>query len=340
MNRIVITGADGFIGRRLVKHALSAGHEVAAMLHGDAANQFDDSVRVVRGDITDAESLRGLFDDCDNVIHLAGRTIGRSRHDYDIVNHLGTQNVARQCANRQTPPKLLFVSSLAAAGPAKGGKPRTEADLPSPVSDYGRSKRAAEESLLSMSSELPVQIVRPPSVFGDTDPYLLGLFKTARAGLLVLPGSQTARYSLIHVDDLVRALLHLAMRDDFIARPQPALHDDDELANPGVAFVSQDPALSFPQLAAVICETLDRKPPRSLHIPAPVCWAYGAANSLLNKLLGLRLLMNLDKIREGLAGDWMCDSSRLTDKLEFQFEVPLQQRIRETTECYQSKGWL
>ena len=336
MNRITITGADGFIGRRLVKHLRTLGHEVAALLHGQAPNRFSDDLPILRGDVTIPESLAGLLSDCDLVIHLAGITIARSGDQYDLVNRQGTQNIARECARQTTPPRLLFVSSLAAAGPASPGRPLVETDPLAPVSHYGRSKRDAEVALRNMSGELPVQIVRPPSVFGDTDPYLLGMFKMAKFGWMLLPGSATPRYSLIHVDDLVAALGHLAEQDSFVL----GADDGDQDSNPGVAFLAQNPQMSFPEMAAVICETLGRQPPRCLHIPSPLCWALAGTNSMLNSVLRLRLLMNMDKMREGLAGDWMCDASRLTDQLGFKFPVPLEQRIRETTDCYQSKGWL
>lgn len=316
-----------------MRQLLASGYEVSAVLHRDRSpNPFDHDVRVFRADVTQPETLVGPLDDCELVIHLAGCTLARTKRDFDVVNRLGTLNVARHCAARQTPPRLLFVSSLAAAGPAQAGRPLRESDRPQPVSAYGRSKLAAEQELLRVADRLPVQIVRPCSVFGDTDRYMLGLFKAAKAGWVVLPGRETASYSLIQVDDLARALMHVATRGE------TAAHDPS--AHSGVVFLAHGPPMTFPQIASVVSGTLGTGTARTIHVPAVFCWGVAAANSAASRMLGVRPLLNLDKMREGMAGAWMCDTSRLTDDLGFEFQVSLRERIQQTAESYRDKRWI
>ncbi|MGI9473448.1 MAG: NAD-dependent epimerase/dehydratase family protein, partial [Rubripirellula sp.] len=208
--RFIVTGATGFIGRRLIDRLLDEGHTVTAMLHkSEPKEPLDPRVKTFRADVTQPETLEGKFADCDVVMHLAGCTIARSKTEFDFVNHMGTLNVARECARQTAPPRFMFVSSLAAAGPSQPGQPHVESGPTQPVSDYGRSKRDAERALLAMSQEIPLLIARPACVFGDTDPYLLNLFKAAKLGLVLLAGPGNHRYSFIHVDDLTRALIHM-----------------------------------------------------------------------------------------------------------------------------------
>lgn len=333
MTRITVIGATGFIGQRLVHRLQSAGYEITVLLHQNReADPFGSEVRVFTGDVTAAETLREPIAASDLVIHLAGCTIAGKKSDFDRVNRAGTLNVAQTCASQPTPPKLLYVSSLAAAGPALEGRPHSESDRPQPVSDYGRSKLAAEEALRSLSDQLPIQVVRPPSVFGDTDVQMLSLFKAAKAGWVFLPGRKIRSYSLIHVDDLAAAMIHLPQHGDTFERESESPR--------GLFYVAQGPAMTFVELANVIRQALSGKATRPVRVPSPLCWGLAGVNSLAARTTGIRPLLNVDKIREAMAGDWTCDARRLTEQFGFRFQVSLEDSIRATVEGYQEKGWL
>src|SRR5512137_826456 len=99
---------------------------------------------VVRGDVSRPESLPEAVAGVDVVVHLAGLVKAVTPAELFAVNARGTRDlaVAAAAAGR---PRFVLVSSLAAAGPSRPGHPRTEDQAPAPVSDYGRSKLAAEE---------------------------------------------------------------------------------------------------------------------------------------------------------------------------------------------------
>ena len=342
MTRCIVTGATGFIGRRLVHQLLCDGHSVKAMLQtGDSGNGLDSRVASFRADVTRRETLDGQFADCDVVFHLAGCTIARSKNEFDLVNHRGTLNVARACAKEDRPPLFLFVSSLAAAGPSQPAKPHVESDLPQPVSDYGRSKRDAEMGLLEMADRISIRIARPPSVFGDTDPYLLSLFKAAKFGLVLKAGPGTPSYSYIHVDDLVRALIHIAECPSVQVCDSDrgnAAADGSSRLRPELVYVAHRPPLTFPQVAALVAEAVGTNVVRQIRIPTSLCWTLAFMNSLGARLFRLRPLLNLDKMREGMAGSWTCDPKRLTEDWGFEFPTPLETQIRETAKSYQAMG--
>ncbi len=366
--RFAVTGAAGFIGRQLVQSLVADNHEVTAIVRSEkpSSKAWGEQVRVVEADVENPGSLRGLFDDAEVVVHLAGRTLAKNRKQFDRVNVEGTRNVAESCARSDSPPRLVLVSSLAAGGPKKltaggpkelapagrkaasggrkaasggrkaalggrkaapGGRKATPGE---PVSHYGSSKRLAEETLERFSGKLPMRILRPPTVFGENDPYMLGLYKTAKRGFVVLPGRHDFRYSLIHVDDLADAIIHLS---NFEGAATKAIGIE-------TIDVAQPDPMTFCEIGTIIANHFDRHGVRPFHIPSSVCWSIAGVNSLLAKLFPYRPLLNVDKIREGLAGNWICNTHLLTSELGFLFPHSLQQRIEQTADGYKRKGWL
>ena len=94
-----------------------------------------------------------------------------------------------------------------------GDLPRVEKDEVSPVSHYGRSKRAGELAVMDFASQVPTTIVRPPIVVGERDRDAFQWFQLIqKLGIHVTPGFSDHHYSLIHVDDLVSALMLAAER--------------------------------------------------------------------------------------------------------------------------------
>ncbi len=200
--RVLVTGGTGFIGRHLVRRLVGLGDEVACFVR--RSSEVEDlermGVEFRYGDVTDFESVRAAVRDVDAVYHLAGviRTVGQG--DMPAVNEGGTANLVKACAQLETPPAVVFVSSIAATGPSRDG-PLVESDKPEPVSLYGRSKLAAERAARRWSGEVPVTTIRPPIVFGEHDKETLELFRMADRGWHVIPGLKARRVSLVHASD-------------------------------------------------------------------------------------------------------------------------------------------
>src|SRR5260370_32338407 len=167
MARTLVTGATGFIGRHVVRRLLQRGDQVKCLVRGQSTNGLASSeVELVFGDMTRPESLPAAVRGVDLVYHVAGATQVHTPGTYARVNSAGTRHLAQACARLLTPPKVVYVSSLAAAGPSLPDSPRREGQPPAPVSAYGRSKLAAEDHLKEVASFLPITIVRPPCVIG------------------------------------------------------------------------------------------------------------------------------------------------------------------------------
>ncbi|HZZ34131.1 MAG TPA: NAD-dependent epimerase/dehydratase family protein, partial [Caulobacteraceae bacterium] len=188
-----VTGATGFLGRRLVPALVERGWQVRALtrsrppagLWGEAA------VDIVRGDLADADALASLTDGAQAVIHAAGLIKARTRAEFFAANAEGAQRVAQAAGEA----RMLLISSLAAREPA--------------LSDYAASKRAGEEAARMIAGGR-LTVVRPPAIYGPGDRETLGLFRlAAQSPVLALPGPATARLALAHVDDVVATILAL-----------------------------------------------------------------------------------------------------------------------------------
>jgi nucleoside-diphosphate-sugar epimerase len=166
MVRALVTGATGFIGSHLVERLMRDGVEVRCLVRCPrrAAALRARGATLVAGDVTDPSSLRAAVADADVVHHLAGLTLAFNFRDFLRVNAAGTANLAAACARVETPPVLVYVSSVAAAGPSRltARAPRRRA----PVSHWpqqvgGRAVAARSSRVLARHHRAPADRFRP-----------------------------------------------------------------------------------------------------------------------------------------------------------------------------------
>lgn len=203
--RVAVTGASGFIGRH-VTAALAARGDIPVAI----ARPFH------------ASTLTDAFRNVDTVVHLAGLTAAVRERDLFTANVDGTRAVAEAAAAAGA--RMIHVSSLAAAGPAPPSAPRTEDAAPAPITPYGRSKLEGERVVVATPG-LKWTILRPGAVYGSGTNALLPLFQAATFGVLPLVGRAGAAYTLIHIDDFVRAIVAAIDVDVigtvFVGHPRP-----------------------------------------------------------------------------------------------------------------------
>ena len=207
---MLLTGASGFIGAHTARTLSEAGHAVRALVRptSDRSGLADLPIEYAVGDLIGA----GLATACggmDAVVHLAGLTRARSEAHFMRVNGEGTALLAEAAANAGV-RRFVYVSSIAAHGPATHDQPRDPSEPARPVSPYGRSKAAGETGALARADRMAVQVLRPPLVYGPRDNALLPFFRMARWRIVPVMGRGENRLSLIHARDLaesIRALL-------------------------------------------------------------------------------------------------------------------------------------
>ncbi len=337
MHKVLVTGASGFIGTHLVRALVERGDTTTCLVrrHSHVGPLEALGVRLCRGDVNDAESLRSAVASQDVVYHLAGRTGAVHRKHFYAVNEAGTRTVAEVCAARNTPPVLISVSSLAAAGPSAPDRPHTEADPSVPVSHYGRSKLAAEQALAAQAARVPITVVRPPIVFGSSDRLGLPLFASVvRFGVQAIPTLSRPRFSMVHAADLVSLLLAAADAGERL----PA--ETAQPAGRGLYYAScgQDPTLG--EFSQMIARAAGRR--RALVVPVPprVTWSIAAVLELFARVLRRPAALSFDKAREATAGSWTCSAAKAADALNFRPAATLEERVAETVDWYRREKWL
>jgi nucleoside-diphosphate-sugar epimerase len=340
MAKVLVTGASGFIGRHLVSALVKRGDEVACLVRStsniDALKPFP--VQLVYGDVTEPGRLSQYVAGRDYVYHVAGCTVALNRREYYRVNQLGVRNIAEACAKQTTPPALLSLSSLAAAGPSISGRPRIESDPPIPVSVYGRSKRAGEIEAEACAGRMPITVVRPPIVVGEGDKVGLPMFWSInRLGVHLVPSLGRYRFSLIHAADLVHLMIGAAEHGGRL--PPPPMNGSPGTGE-GYYFAACEIDPVYDDLGRMIGEALERRRVFPIHLAVPLVWMVSAGVEAMSRFEHRPLYLHIDKAREITAGSWICSSRTARNDFGFQVAAPLADRLRQTVEWYRHQGWL
>jgi dihydroflavonol-4-reductase len=323
--KVFVTGGTGFIGSHLISLLQARdGVQVFALvrdarrLKGLAGKQ---GIEFLEGDLF---SLPPLPSPLDVVFHLAGLTKSLKPKDYYTVNQKGTASLLRHLEFLRLRPKVIHLSTLAAAGPSEPGSAVKEDDPPRPVSPYGKSKLLAEREAMAFSDRMPVTVIRVGPVYGPGDEDFLVYFKYIRKGLMPLFGRGRKYVSLCYVRDLVRAM-DLCLGSDSaagrifnIADPRPYSWQD------------------FGRIAGSILGTR----------PLPVCvppWMAGlaaSASEASSRIIGKPGPFNRSKCRDMRQPGWVADVTKARDVLGFRTEYTLEEGLRETIAWYIREGRL
>lgn len=309
---LLLTGATGFLGGRLLRALLDRGHSpdrlrclVRDRQRARAAGVPDPCIRL--GDLGDASAaadLEAAASGATVVLHLAAELRGWRESSFASVNVGGTERLLRALAAAAPHAHFVQVSSLAAAGPSVDGSgTAAPPDMCRPVSAYGESKRRAE---LAVVAGTPAwTIVRPPVVYGPGDGATRLLFRQACAPVAVVPARPTP-LSVIHVDDVAEALLRV-----IDVRPAGAvLPLDGPERTDTHAFVRAIAAASGRRA-------------RLLPVPSAVA-AFGAtASDAIAALRRRASYFSRDKLREIRAPGWVADGGPARDRLGFAAKIPL-----------------
>jgi dihydroflavonol-4-reductase len=326
-NSVLVTGATGFVGSSLVEALLKKGCSVACLVRS-ASNMSalrNMPVRLIPGDIEKPGPMRDDLRGLDTVYHVAGAIKAANRDAYFRTNQIGTRHLLEALA--ESSPGLrrfVYVSSLAAAGPSPDGRRLVEDEKPHPISWYGESKLQAEQEVLKFAKVFPVTILRPSAVYGPRDRETLLIFQMIRRGYLFTPGRFTRRFSLIHVEDLVCALIRAG---------------EHSIPSGEVFFISRPETYTWAEVGHAIARALDKKY-RWIPFPQRIAEIAGLAGDLWSRLSRRPTTINSQKVRELLQPSWLCDPSRARKFLGFDPQIELESGIRDTVSWYRNQGWL
>jgi len=327
MKRVLVTGGTGLVGSHLVELLLQKGYAVTCLVRDPQRLKWLTGleVDVAIGDCLQPETLDAAVRNASTVFHVAGLTKARRVRDYYEVNQIGTRNILHACARSNAKlKKFVLVSSLAAAGPGRDGKPVKTTDAPQPVSDYGRSKLLAEQEALAYKDRFPVVILRPSAVYGPRDRDLYELFRWAVRGVtLEITGGQRSLH-FCYVGDLARAILLAA---------------EHATRSGSIYFVAEDKPYSWSEFRQAL---LAAGSVNAFNIKIPYFLAYliGIASEFGSLFTSRPALTNRQKVREASQRYWIGDLAPIEKELGFKALYPLEQGLKITWGWYRDHNWL
>ncbi len=324
MRTAFLTGATGFLGDHVAKALAADGWKVRALVRdrSRAGALSAGGAEIVVGDLSGAVDLADAVRGCEAIVHVAGLVKARRLEDYREVNVRGTELLLRAAARRAPEALFVYVSSQAAAGPARAGRPVAEADPPLPVSWYGLSKREGEEAVARIWPG-PWVVARPGVIYGPGDRGLLTMFQAAARGLVPVPGGGR-RIQIIAAEVAAAAIARAAGRRDLARR---------------TGFLCDPTPIAIRDLCGQIAR-LPRRPARLLPLPDFLVRMAGGLATAAESVTHRSLSFNADKAREVLAGDWLCDAEPFCKNLGIPESPPLEDGLRRTWNWYVACDWL
>lgn len=318
----LVTGGTGFVGSHMVDELLDRGVPVRCLVRNPSRLRWLEGrpVERVEGELRRSD-LEPAVDGAGPIFHFAGATRGSAEALW-AANHEGTRALLAACEARGHPGPVVFCSSLAAAGPAEPGRPREEDDRAEPISDYGRSKLAAEEEIRSRGDRIAGVILRPVAVYGPRDRDTLPFFRMAGRGLVLMPGRGDQEVQVVYVRDVARAAWRAAERREAAGRTY---------------FIAHPRVVAWRELARAIGRALGR---RVVAVPTPR--ALLVALGALVERWGPSGPGQLDRrrARDLAVAAWTCRCDRAQRELGWTPAFDLDEGLRETANWYRAQNWL
>jgi nucleoside-diphosphate-sugar epimerase len=322
-NPIAVTGGTGFVGSHLVDTLCDAGRRPRVLVRDRSAPRWIGARGVdwVSGSLADRDALRALVDGAGTVIHLAGVVRAVRTEEFERANRGGTARLVLAIRDAAPSARLVHVSSLSAVGPSAVPGGVSPDAKPHPISDYGRSKLAAEIEVRGVTGVADWTIIRPPTIYGPRDTDVFQFFRMARAGLVLMPGGDRW-ITVSFVVDVVRGILAAAAAD------------------PGQIFHLGEPE---PYRLADLVKTLakaGRVSAQALPVPTAAVRTVGLSGGVLGRLGVRRIAMTPDKAREMVARHWTADTGGSLAALGIAPVTRFADGAHETWAWYRKQRWL
>jgi len=303
MQKILITGASGFVGSFLVEEALKRGLAVYAGVRSTSSRKYlqDKRINIFELDFGNLSDLRDRLQQVnfDYVVHNAGVVTVNDKQDFFKYNTELTTNFAEILQEVQPDlKKFTYISSAAAYGPADNqvGDFVKESDTPQPIDTYGQSKLKAENWLKNQTN-FPYLIFRPTGVYGPRETEIFTFFKAFNQGLEGHIGRSPQKMAFIYVKDLAKVVL-----DGTLSKKVQKGY-----------FVSDGNSYPTQDLGKYAAKILNKKP---------------------------FLTLNLEKVKTLKAKNWQVDIAPLQNDFNFAPAYDLNKGLAETLIWYKENNWL
>lgn len=331
MDKILITGASGFIGSFIVEEALKRGMEVWAAVRTTSSHRYlqDERIHFIDISLGSYDSLCSQLNGhrFDYVVHAAGVTKCNNQADFYRINTLGTENLV--WALKKTSPQLkrfVYLSSLSVMGPVRENEPHTEiedTDTPRPNTNYARSKLKSEE-FLSHCQWLPWVILRPTGVYGPREHDYFLMAQSIKRHVDFAAGYKRQDITFVYVTDVVQAV--------FLALEKPCTGHS--------YFLTDGSSYTSTTFSDLIRRQIGN--PWMVRVKAPL-WVLRAVTTLgalQSRLTGKATALNNDKYNILKQRNWLCNIEPARRQLGYNPRVGLEEGVEKTIAWYKKEGWL
>ncbi len=329
--KLLVTGASGFIGSFIVEEALRKGFEVWAAVRKSSSKAFltDSRIHFIELDLSSEKRLTEQLKECsfDYVVHAAGVTKSLHKEDFYRINTEGTKNLVCALQSLKMPLKrFVYISSLSIMGAIREEQPYREIrerDKAQPNTAYGKSKLEAEQ-WLDTQQGLPYIILRPTGVYGPRERDYFMMAKSIQAHTDFAVGFKQQDITFVYVTDVVQAVF-LALEKGETGRRY---------------FLSDGEVYQSSTFSDLIRKELGN--PWWIRITAPL-WLLRIitfCGECIGHLTGKVTALNNDKYNIMKQRNWRCDIMPAQQELGYEPQVKLEEGVHRSIAWYKKNHWL
>ena len=331
-NKILITGASGFIGSFIVEEALRRDMEVWAAVRKTSSREYlqDSRINFIELDFRSKEALVAQLGahEFDYVVHAAGVTKCLDKEDFRRINTQGTIYLVDALIDLRMPIKrFVYLSSLSVFGNIHERQPYqdiTERDCPRPNTAYGKSKLEAERYLDSIGNDFPYIILRPTGVYGPRERDYFLMAQSVARHVDFAAGFKRQDITFVYVLDVVQAVF-LALDRGMSGRKY---------------FLSDGEVYRSADFSSLLKKELGVG--WMLRIVAPL-WVLRIITFFGEKIANATrkpIALNNDKYNILKQRNWRCDIEPTMDELGYHPHYKLADGVRLSVKWYRENGWL
>lgn len=323
--KVLLTGANGFVGSHIAEDLLEKGHQVEAVVRQTSNLKWIKDLPIFYqiGSLNDELFLEKCIGGADIVIHCAGAVRAMRIEDYFKANTASAALICKTALKiNANLKKIIFISSQAAMGPSDSKEPKSLAADLNPVSDYGLSKLEAERKIREiLKGKIPYTILRPASVYGPRDKDIFIFFNLVHKHLK--PVTIKERFiQLVYVKDIAKAVC---------ASIDNAKSDDKTY------YLAAEKPFLWKEVAETIAKGA-KKWTIPLFLPDFVFKMAGFCAQIHSKFSKKPAVLNNQKIIEMLQRFWIADTKPAKDDLGIVF-TEFETGSEITYNWYVKNGW-
>lgn len=324
--KVILTGANGFLGSHLVDKLIKENYDVHCIVRKSSNLKWLEgkNITIHTCGLLNVEDLSQVLNGVAYVFHLAGTVSAFDYGGYYFGNVTLTQNLfdALDKANAK-PLKIVVTSSQAVTGPSITPQNAKESRS-QPVSFYGKSKLEQENLCKKYFDKYNIAIARPSIIYGERDTEFLQFIETVKKGIVPLVGFNDKPISSIYVKDVIEGFYEMAVQEKAVGQTY---------------HLASEEVLTWKELGVASAKILNKKP-MYLKLPHFIIKTAGAISGGVGKLQKKPATFDSQKALEGVQDGWVCSVDKIKNDLGFVAQYSFEKGIGKTITWYKEKGWL